>query len=647
MEAVGFSEELYESAFLGELAEMDAIQGEAGQSWTAKIKVNGQLLDFKVDTGADVTVIPPSLYHNMKQKSPLTRSTKRLMGPCRHKLNCLGTFTAKLQAHDEMTEEQVYVVQDLERPLLGREAADHLQLITRINKLSSEEYKTEMVVKYPKLFKGLGTMKESYTITLKEDAKPFAVSVPRKVPLPLYEQTKEELDKMLEAGIISKVDQPTDWCAPMVIAPKSNGKVRICVDLSRLNEYVKRENHPLPAVDTTLGKLGGSRVFTKLDANSGFWQIKLAGESRPLTTFITPWGRFWFNVLPFGISSGSEKFQKNMTQILEGLEGVECNIDDILVHGQNQEEHDERLGAALGHLGEAGVTLNLEKGMFSATKVTFLGHVIGPNGIEADPEKLKAVADLPAPKNVQEVRTFLGMVNQLSKFSAHLAERTKAIRELLHQGKQWTWGCEQQEAFERIKADLKQPPVLALYDLNKETKVAADASSYGLGGVVLQRQPDDTWRPVSFLSRAMTPTETRYAQIEKEALALTWACERSWEYLVGKSICIETDHKPLVPLLSTHTLDQLPPRIQRFRMRLMRFHLKEIKHVPGKQMYIANALSRLQTQSQETQPTIQDDEMTAHVASVITSLPASHKTATDSGSTRRGPSLQRDQGILL
>ena len=165
--------------------------------------------------------------------------------------------------------------------------------------------------------------------------------------------------------------------------------------------------------------------------------------------------------------------------------------------------------------------------------------------------------------------------------------------------------------------------MLALYDSNKETKVAADASSYGLGGVVLQRQPDDTWRPVSFLSRAITPTETRYAQIEKEALALTWACERSWEYLVGKSIYIETDHKPLVPLLSTRTLDQLPPRIQRFRMRLMRFHLKEIKHVPGKQMYIADALSRLQTQSQETQPTIQDDEMTAHVASVITSLPAS------------------------
>ena len=189
------------------------------------------------------------------------------------------------------------------------------------------------------------------------------------------------------------------------------------------------------------------------------------------------------------------------------------------------------------------------------------------------------------------------MVNQLSKFSEHLTDKTKTIRDLLQKGNQWTWGRKQQKAFEQIKSDLTQAPVLALYDPNKETKVTADASSFGLEGVLLRLQLDDSWRPVSFMSRAMTPTETRYAQIEKEALALTWACERSWEYIVGKSISVETDHKPLVPLLSTHTLDQLPPRIQRFRMRLMRFHFKEIKHVSGKKMYIADALSRLQTRN--------------------------------------------------
>ena len=222
--------------------------------------------------------------------------------------------------------------------MLGRDTAEKLKLVNRVDTVSSDDYKTKVASKHPQLFTGLGQMKDSYTITLKEDAKPFAISVPRKVPLPLYQTTKDELDRMLETGVISPVDQPTDWCAPMVMTPKSNGKVRVCVDLSKLNEFVKRENHPLPAVDTTLGRLAGSTVFTKLDINSGFWQIKVAWESRPLTTFITLWGRFCFNVLPFGISSGSEKFQKTMNQILLGLEGMECNIDDVLVHGKDQQK---------------------------------------------------------------------------------------------------------------------------------------------------------------------------------------------------------------------------------------------------------------------------------------------------------------------
>ena len=211
-----------------------------------------------------------------------------------------------------------------------------------------------------------------------------------------------------------------EWPNPLMRShdgdPKSNGNIRVCIDLSKLNKYVKRESHPLPTVptvDTTLERLAGSRVFSKLDANSGFWQIKLGSESRPLTTFITPWGRFCFNVLPFGISSGSEKFQ-NMGQILQGLDGVECNIDDVLVHKKDHTEHDQRLEAVLSSLVEASMTLNLDKCQFSTDRVKFLGHIISSSGIEANPEKLQAIADLPLPQNVQGVRTFLGMVNQLT-----------------------------------------------------------------------------------------------------------------------------------------------------------------------------------------------------------------------------------------
>ena len=166
---------------------------------------------------------------------------------------------------------------------------------------------------------------------------------------------------MEDMGVISRVDQPTEWCAGMVVVPKKSGAVRICVDLKPLNESVTRETHPLPKVDDNLAQLAGASIFSKLDANSGFWQIPLAEKSRLLTTFITPFGLYCFNKLPFGISSAPEHFQKRMSTILEGLEGILCQIDDILIFGSDQKQHDERLVTALQRIQEAGITLNTEK----------------------------------------------------------------------------------------------------------------------------------------------------------------------------------------------------------------------------------------------------------------------------------------------
>ena len=174
--------------------------------------------------------------------------------------------------------------------------------------------------------------------------------------------------------MIAKVNQPTEWCSGMVVVPKANSKVRICVDLTRLNESVKRERHPLPTVDQTLAQLAGAKVFTKLDANSGFWQIPLSPESALLTTFITPFGRFHFRRLPFGISSAPEHFQRRMSEALSGLSGTVCLMDDILVHGTTREEHDERLRIVLQRLSNLGMTLNSEKCSFAQSSVEFLGQ---------------------------------------------------------------------------------------------------------------------------------------------------------------------------------------------------------------------------------------------------------------------------------
>ena len=278
--------------------------------------------------------------------------------------------------------------------------------------------------------------------------------------------------------------------------------------------------------------------------------------------------------------------------MLEGLEGVVCQVDDILVYGDSEAEHDQRLSNVLKRLEEAQITLNKKKCVFSAKSVHYLGHIIDREDIHPDPEKLAAIAELEPPTDITGVRSLLGMVNHLGKFIPNLADLTKPIRDLLVKTNDWIWGEAQKSAFAEIKRVLQSNAVLKIYDPKKETLVSADASSYGIGAVILQRQPEgNVFRPIAYASRALTSTESKYAQIEKEALAVTWACERFSMYLLGKKFEIETDHKPLVPLFSTKLLDELPARVQRFRIRLMKYHFN-IHHVPGKKIATADALSR-------------------------------------------------------
>ena len=164
-------------------------------------------------------------------------------------------------------------------------------------------------------------MGDPYDIQFQPEAQPYALFTSRNIPLPLHLKVKQELERIESLGIISKVDEPTPWCAGMVVAPKKGGAIRICVDYQPLNRYVCREVNPLPKVDETLAQLAGAKIFSKLDENSGFWQIPLTERSKLLTTFITPFGRYYFHKLPFGIFSWPEHFQKRMSKILASLEG--------------------------------------------------------------------------------------------------------------------------------------------------------------------------------------------------------------------------------------------------------------------------------------------------------------------------------------
>ena len=433
--AVGEIEE-EDDAFLGAIADTDS-----SEPWTVTLFLNERQLLFKIDTGADVTAIPETTYIKSRD-GPLHKSNRVLKGPSEQKLHVKGYIEATLTRNLVRIDEKIYVVSGLQNALVGRPAIQALNLVARLDAVNNNP-KQQVIQKFPELFTGLGTMQGEYQIKLKADATPFVLTTPRRIAVPLQPKVKAELQRMEKLGVIRKVEEPTEWCSGIVVVPKPNGNVRVCVDLTKLNESVCRERHILPSVEETLAQLSNAKVFSKLDANSGFWQVKLDNASSLLTTFITPYGRYCFNCLPFGITSAPEYFQKQMAVMLAGAEGVVCLMDDILVYGKDEEEHQKHLEAVMHRLKKAKITLNVDKCHFAQSTIKFLGQIVNQDGIQPDPEKVRAVTAMPPPTNVQEVRRFMGMVNQLSKFCPQLADKAKPINDLLSSKNDWNWGDSQ------------------------------------------------------------------------------------------------------------------------------------------------------------------------------------------------------------
>ena len=314
-----------------------------------------------------------------------------------------------------------------------------------------------------------------YGIHLREDAVQFVLSMQRRVSIPLMDAVKRELQSMEDLQVIRCVDTPTDWCAGMVVVAKpivvyssvegeekEAHNVRICVDLTKLNESVVREKRELRSVDQTLGRLAGAKGFTKLDANSGFWQIPLAPSSQELTIWQILLSTFaiWDNISP-------EHFQKRMLQVLEDLPGLLCMMDDIIIFGESSEEYVARARAVFRRLEYSGVTHNFEKCEFAKSSITYLGHVVSADGIRADPSKVRVIKQMQQPKDVSDIRRLLDIANQLGKFIPNLPTLIQPLRELQQKMNQWTWGLSQQRAFGMVKYELSKTHMLALYYPNR------------------------------------------------------------------------------------------------------------------------------------------------------------------------------------
>ncbi|KAJ8375572.1 hypothetical protein SKAU_G00061520 [Synaphobranchus kaupii] len=511
------------------------LQGNPASSviWV-RPKVEGQNIEMELDTGAAVSLISEGLYN------------KKFSHNClRHTHTLLKTYTGEVISP------------------VGRE----------------------------------GTLKGfEVALTLKPEHQPKFCQA-RVVPYALRPKVDAELERLQQLNVISPV-QFSEWATPIMPITKKNGGVRICGDFKMtINPALCAEHYPIPRIEDLFASLAGGQHFSKLDLSHAYLQVPVQESSRKYLTITTHKGMFCYNRLPFGITSAPSIFQHVMDQVLQGLPNVHCFLDDILVAGCADAEHRKNLEAVLSRLEKFGLRVQREKCEFFKGSLEYLGHVIDATGLHKSPEKLRAIAEAPAPTNVGQLRSFLGLINYYGRFVPNMATMLSPLHALLHKGTHWKWSPECEKAFCSAKDQLLSERVLTHYNPQLPIRLACDASPYGVGAVISHVMPGGQERPIAFASRTLSKAEQNYAQIEREALGIIFGMRKFHAYLYGRHFTLLTDHRPLTTIFSPSMAipSMAAVRLQRWAL-ILTAHNYTIQYRSAAEHGNADGLSRLPLQ---------------------------------------------------
>ncbi len=558
--------------------EINEVSDPANEWWIPVKFPNNDYL-FKVDTGARVNVMSfADLARLGYTLQDLVPSNICLVGFNKVIVRPLGVLRARIHVNGVTLLTNFHVVERCNSPLLCLRDAARSHLVNFAPStgppVNVDDASTPGCYKH-----------EIVSLQLTADAKPKQFP-PRRVPLALQKQAREQLDEMLRDGVIERVTEPSPWCHPMQIAHKPDGRLRICMDPRYLNQFLERAIFPFPSLDQVFSSVRGARFFSKLDLTWGFWNLQLDEASSKLCTFCTPWGVFRYRRLPFGVSPAPEVFHRVLADVLRDIPGVLHYVDDVLIYGATQQEHDTRLRLVLQRLRDAGFVLSEAKCHYSKSEVVFLGHLISGTDIKPDPAKVAALQAMRPPTNISEHRGLMGFINFLSQYVPHFSALTEPLRRLQSTKTHFRWTEDQQQAFDLLKQLFAEEPCLAPFDEYAPLSLATDASATGLGAVLLQHG-----RPVLYAARSLTDAERRYSTIEKELLAVVFALRKCHFYTFGRVVRILTDHRSLLGLVSAD-LETMTPRLRRFVEKLFPYSLSW-EYIPGKENVVPDYLSRM------------------------------------------------------
>ena len=581
-----------------DIYEMFPLRGKRYDPIYATVTMNSTPVQMEIDTGATLSVISEDTFNQVwkDQAPPLRTERVKLRTYTGQEIPVKGALDVEVE-HGGQCKKLVLVVTEGQGPsLLGRNWLGELKIDWKNTyKVQESNTLTAVLDAHEAVFrKELGTINCTTAKIQVDPQVPPVFHKPRPVPFSLRHEVEVELERLEKEGII-RPRQFSQWAAPIVAVPKSDGSVRICGDYKvTANKAMICDTHPIPRIEDILAAMSGGVSFTKLDLSHAYLQLQLDESARDYLVINTHKGLFEYTRMPFGITSAPGVFQRTMDNLLQGLQHVTVYIDDILITGTTEEQHLETLNEVLTRLETAGMRLKKEKCVFMASEVVYLGHCISKDGLQPTEEKVKAVTETPQPTNVSELRAFLGLVNYYGKFMQNLSTLLAPLYALLRKKVPWEWREEQQEAFEKTKALLKSPKLLAHYDSNKELILTCDASPYGLGAVLAHKMKDGSERPIAYASRTLTAAERNYAQIDKEALAIIYGVKRYHQYLYGRKFMIHSDHKPLMYLFGEHrgVPTTASARVQRWALTLSGYQYS-IVYQPGDKIGNADGLSRL------------------------------------------------------
>lgn len=571
-------------------------------------------LKLKVDTGAQGNTMPSRTFRAMfpnnvdKDGNPTSitpSNNTRLTAYNGTPIKCFGSIKLTCRHKDSWISDTFYVVDVTGPAICGLPLSQKLGLVTMHCTVDKDEGPTnissveDLKKVYPEQFDRIGNLPGKVKLYLKENAEPF-IDPPRKYSIHLRPKLKKELDMMEKQNVIVRVNEHCDWCSSLATSVKKDGSLRICLDPKKLNNNLRRCPHKVLTMEEISHKFSGANYFSKLDAKSGYWGCALDEESQKLTTFRTPFGRYKFQKMPFGLNVSQDIFQQKIDQILENCVGAVGIADDIAVYGRTEKEHDKNLMTLMKEAEQNGLVFNSNKCQIKKKEISYFGVTLCAQGIKPDPQKVEDLHSMPTPTSKTELQEFMGLITYLGPFIRALSAKAEPLRQLLKKDTPFEWSEDHAATYGTLKSLISKDECLKYYNTEAPAFLMVDASQKGLGAALLQPQKlpgggynssIDQLYPVAFASKALTSAEKNYVNIEREMLAVTFGIKRLHTYLYGRHFTVLSDHKPL-EMICSKPLTSAPPRLQAMLLATQGYDYK-VKYIPGKEIGIADALSRL------------------------------------------------------